>query len=179
MQMNLDHLQPGVFTFVFPHIRGNQCSFLSPVYEHLATPVWEQAAISGESVAPRQRVPHKKPQSVSSGFAPNWILLVVFEAFFLGASPDWNDADLRDPRFLFFVFKSHRLPECGAWRSRSAPEVWSEAALTIRVTTCLEINRGDIYKAVGSSSVPRLCMTQSVCARARPLLPVCTCSCVQ
>lgn len=81
MQKSLDKLQPSVFTFVFPHIRGCQCSFLSPVYEDLATPFWEEATTSMEAAAARQRVPHKKPERVSSGFAPNRILLVVFEVF--------------------------------------------------------------------------------------------------
>lgn len=149
---------------------------MSPDHEDLATPVWEQAAISRESVAPWQRVPHQKPESGSSGFAPNWILLVVFEAF--SSELLQTETTLISVTLVFFSFL---IPQISRVWSGSAPEVWSEAALTIRLTTCLEINRGDIHKAVGSSCVQHLCMTQSVCARARPLLPVCTsvCNCVQ
>lgn len=94
---------------------------------------------------------------------------------FLGASPDWNDADLRDPLFLKF----HSVPQCGAPRGRSAPEVWWGPRLTSDWAHVCRLTAG-IFIRLLDQVLSRISAWHSlcVCVCARACLCVCVSVCL-
>lgn len=88
----------------------------------------------------------RNQEAFRGAFAPNWILRVVFETF--------SSEPLQIETPLISVTLVFQTPQSATAWSRLAPEVRSEAAVSVRLATCPEINRGGIYKAAGSRPAP-------------------------